>query len=65
MSLADLNNIKPFYPLPFRNGNSVISQWEEPFVCKAGNRGIATYVKYANTRGKVIDKHFLRIKWND
>ena len=62
---SDLDNIKPFHPLPFRKGNTVLSQWDEPFMCNAGNKGVATYVKYTNSKGKVIDKHFLRVKWDD
>lgn len=62
---SNLDNIKSYHPLPFRGGNTVLSQWDEPFTCNAGNKGVATYVKYTNSKGKVVDKHFLRIKWHD
>lgn len=65
MCMDSEENIKPYYPLPFRKGNTVLSQWEESFTCNAGNKSVATYVKYKNSKGKVVDKHFLRVKWEE
>lgn len=60
-----LTDIKPYYPVPYRKslGNKVIKEYDEPFTDNIGNKGIATYVDYINSKGTTVKKYFLRIRW--
>ena len=56
--------MKVYQPLPYRKPNKVIKEYNENYKCKAGNTGVATYVDYIDSKGKLIKKYFLRIKWD-
>lgn len=61
--MDDLDNITPYYPLPYRKGNKVIRKYEEPFEDSAGNKADITYVDYEDKKGKLVQRFCLYIKW--
>jgi len=65
--LSSRPSAKPHLPTPFREGNKIMDQWQEPFITSIGNKGIYTKVDYSVNVGtkkeKIIKNYILRVKW--
>ena len=65
--LSSRPTAKPHLPTPFREGNKIMDQWQEPFIDPVGNKGIYTKVDYLVNVGtkkeKMIKNYILRVKW--
>ena len=55
--------IKPFLPIPYKNGNTVLKKYDLPFVDRVGNKAIITYVDFKDRKNKVTEKYVMHIKW--
>lgn len=61
----DNNNteVKPYHPLPFRNGNKVVKRYVERFTDGAGHVANITYVDYVDNKGKLVERVTLFVNW--
>ena len=55
--------IKPYTPLPFRDGNKIVKRYVVDFVDRIGNRAIITKLDYTNNKGKLIEDYTLFVRW--
>lgn len=52
-----------YKPIPFRDGNKVIAQYEEYFIDSVGNKALVRYCDYINKNKDLIEKYTLNVKW--
>lgn len=58
------NNSKtPYKPVPFRDGNTNVELYDEPFEDRAGNKATITKANYNDKKGKKVTGYTLFIKW--
>jgi len=57
--------MKPFIPIPFRQGNKIIRKYIEPLDDGAGHVAIVTKIDYRDKKGKRVNGFVMFVKWED
>lgn len=55
--------IKPFHPIPYKNGNKVVRSYTEDFTDKVGNKANITYVDFKDKKGRLNERFVMFVKW--
>ena len=56
---------EPYIPIPYRKGNKFLKKYENPFVDRAGNRAMITYMDYIDKKGKLVEGYVFCVKWEN
>jgi len=59
----NITNIKPYTPIPYRKGNTLLRNYKEGFIDKVGNRAIINYVDFKDSKGRIVLNYVMQIKW--
>jgi hypothetical protein len=59
------NKLKPYTPLPYRQGNKVIREYKERFDDGAGHTGSCNLVDYITSKGKLIEGFTMQVIWDN
>ena len=55
--------MKKYTPLPFREGNKILKEYEENFIDEVGNKAILSKVDFMDKKNKLNESYTLRVKW--
>jgi hypothetical protein len=53
----------PYKPVPFRDSNTNVELYDEPFEDRIGNKATITKANYTDKKGKKVMGYTLFIKW--
>jgi hypothetical protein len=62
MNIGD--NSKVYKPIPYRDGNTNLEIYTEPFTDKIGNTATITKANFKDKKGKQVNNYTLYVKWN-